>query len=72
MTPGRRITVELDMEALEKARRILGTRTIRETVDAALREVVRSAALRRAADAVRVGGGLALPGEVARLRKPRT
>lgn len=69
---GHKTTVELDMEVLERARAVLGTTTIRDTLDAALREVDRFGALRRAADAVLEGGHrLATPGEVTRLRKPR-
>lgn len=51
-----RTTVELDMHALRRARDVLGTSTIRETIDRALHEVDRFAALRRAADTIRSGG----------------
>jgi hypothetical protein len=38
-------TVDIDMEKLDKVREILGTASIRETISAALREVIRVAAL---------------------------
>ena len=52
-----RTTIELDVDALEQARELLGTTTIKGTVTEALREVVRMAKLKKAADLVR-GGGL--------------
>jgi Arc/MetJ family transcription regulator len=39
-------SVEIDMEKLNKARAILGTESIRETINAAFREVIRIAAVR--------------------------
>ncbi len=53
---GQRTTLVLDREELENARRALGTRTARDTVNQALREVNRQAGLRRAAGLVRQGG----------------
>jgi Arc/MetJ family transcription regulator len=50
-----RTSIDLDLDALERAQRILGTTTIRDTVDKALREVDRVAALRRAADLILEG-----------------
>lgn len=44
------------MVELERAKHVLGTKTKRETVNRALREVNRMAALRRAADLIRAGG----------------
>ncbi len=44
------------MVELEQAKHVLGTKTKRETVNRALREVNRMAALRRAADLIRAGG----------------
>lgn len=38
--------VEIDMEKLNKVRGILGTASVGETIDAALREVIRAAAAR--------------------------
>ena len=56
-TDTHRTTIELDVDALEQARELLGTTTIKDTVTEALREVVRLAKLKKAADLVR-GGGL--------------
>jgi predicted O-methyltransferase YrrM len=52
-----RTTIDIDVEAFERAREVLGTRGYRDTIDRALREVDRREALRRAAALVR-GGGL--------------
>jgi Arc/MetJ family transcription regulator len=43
---GHRTLVEIDPELLDSAKDILGTATIKETVDRALREVVRTKAIR--------------------------
>jgi Arc/MetJ family transcription regulator len=43
----KRTTLDIDEEMLDKAREILGTRGIRDTVDEALREIVRREAGRR-------------------------
>jgi Arc/MetJ family transcription regulator len=43
----RRTTLDLDEDMLAKAREILGTRGIKDTVDEALREIVRREAGRR-------------------------
>jgi len=43
---GHRTLVEIDPELLDSAKDILGTTTIKETVDRALREVVRTRAIR--------------------------
>ena len=48
-------TVELDVDALREAERNLGTRGFKETVNRALNEVNRQAALTRAAERVRAG-----------------
>jgi hypothetical protein len=48
-------TVEIDVEELERARETLHTQGIKETVNAALREVNRKAALERAAAYVLAG-----------------
>lgn len=67
-----RTTIELDAEALEEARRILGTSTYRQTVNEALRAVGRSDRLRRGAAAIRSGRlGLITPEELAEQRRPR-
>ncbi len=71
-TSTQRTTVELDPEALARARIVLGTTTIRETIDRALHEVERYHALRRGADLIRAGGlDIATPEDLAKLRKPR-
>lgn len=67
-----RTTVDLDMEALSRAQDILGTRTIRDTIDRALREVDRVAALRRGADLILAGDpDFVTPEELAELRRNR-
>jgi Arc/MetJ family transcription regulator len=43
----RRTTLDIDEDMLAKARQVLGTRGIKDTVDEALREVVRAEAGRR-------------------------
>ncbi|HEV3046095.1 MAG TPA: type II toxin-antitoxin system VapB family antitoxin [Solirubrobacteraceae bacterium] len=43
----RRTTLDIDEDMLSKAREILGTRGVKDTVDEALREVVRMEAGRR-------------------------
>jgi Arc/MetJ family transcription regulator len=65
-----RTTIDLDLDLLEEARELLGTTTIRETVDKALRDVRRRAALRRLADRVREGKlGAPTPDELAEMRR---
>ena len=39
-------SVEIDQDKLNRAREILGTTSIRDTIDAAFREVIRVAAVR--------------------------
>jgi Arc/MetJ family transcription regulator len=39
-------SVDIDMDKLDRAREILGTATIRDTIDAAFREVIRVSAVR--------------------------
>ena len=51
-----RTTVDIDVEAFEEARKLLGTNGYRDTVNSALKEVARLAKLRRAADLVPQGG----------------
>jgi Arc/MetJ family transcription regulator len=60
-----RTTVEIDVEALSSARAALGTKTIKQTVNGALREVGRREALRRAARYV-LDGKLHVPDELPR------
>ena len=56
----RKTTLEIDDEVLEDARRILGTRGIKDTVDAALREVRVQDARRRLIEQLRSLDGLDL------------
>lgn len=67
-----RTTIEIDRDAFDEARRELGTRGYRDTVNGALRDVVRRAALRRGAELIRSGDfDVATPEDLAELRKPR-
>jgi Arc/MetJ family transcription regulator len=65
-------TVDVDRELANEAAEILGTTTLKETVNAALGEVVRSERLCELAEAVR-NGTLAVPTveEDRRLREPK-
>ena len=49
MAPRRKTTVELDLDALAAAEAALGTKGIKQTIDVALREAARQAALQRGA-----------------------
>jgi len=67
-----RTTVDVDVDAYNEARRALGTRGYRDTINEALREVTRVHALRRGADLIRQGGlNLVTPDELTELRKTR-
>lgn len=55
-----RTTVDIEIEAFEEARRLLGTTGYRDTVNKAMSELVRLHKLRRLADLIRNGE---LPGE---------
>jgi hypothetical protein len=62
----------INHEKEAKARAILGTKTLAQTVDAALEEVIAAAARRRIMDRIRRDGGIGpTPAEVRRLRHPR-
>lgn len=65
-------TIEVDRKLASEAARILGATTLRGTVDAALREVVRSRLRNELADALRAGM-LTLPSieDVERSKAPR-
>ena len=56
-------SVEIDENLLEQARRLLGTSSIEETIDAALREVLRSDARRQEIKALAEMDGLDLANE---------
>jgi hypothetical protein len=67
-----RTTVELDMGRVRRVQEMLGTKTMRETIDKALHEVERYEALRRGADVIRKGGlDIARPEDLPGLRKVR-
>jgi Arc/MetJ family transcription regulator len=64
-------TIDVDRKAADSAARILGTGSLRETVNAALREVVSAANRRRLADRIRRGElRVPTPEELARIREP--
>ena len=61
----------IDRQKLAAAREVLGTKTLAETVDAALGEVVRLAARRRIMERIVRDGGIGpTPEELRRLREP--
>ena len=65
-------SIDVDREAANAAAALLGTRTLRETVNAALREVVATAGRRELSRLVRSGElPVPTPEELARLREPR-
>jgi Arc/MetJ family transcription regulator len=67
-----RTTLELDLAELNRAKTTLGTKTTRETVNQALREVNRQADLRAAAALVRAGGlDIVRPEDLPDLRRGR-
>jgi hypothetical protein len=62
----------IDRAKAEKVRKVLGTKTLAGTVDAALDEVLALDARRRLLDRIRRDGGIGpSPEEVRRLRAPR-
>jgi hypothetical protein len=66
----RRTTVDLDLTELDAAKKTLGTRTARDTINTALRQVNRQARLARAAALVANGGlDIVSPEELAALRQ---
>jgi Arc/MetJ family transcription regulator len=72
-TKRHRTTIELDPVELNRAKRTLGTKTTRDTVNRALREVNRQADLRAAAALVRAGGlAVVQPEDLPELRRSRT
>jgi Arc/MetJ family transcription regulator len=67
-----RTTVDIEVDAFEEAREVLGTSGYRDTVNGALREVARLARLRHAADLIRAGKAPGpTPEELEELRRPR-
>lgn len=72
-TRTKRTTLEIDLVELQGAKTALGTKTARETVNRALHEVNRQAALRRAAALVRAGGlDIVQPDDLPELRRTRS
>lgn len=65
-------TIDVDREAAREAADLLGTRTLKETVNRSLREIVRAEHRRRLAEEI-LAGTLPVPSleEVARLREPK-
>lgn len=62
----------IDRKKAAEAQRILGTKTLAQTVDASLEEVIRLAARRRLMERIRRDGGIGPgPEELRRLRDPR-
>jgi Arc/MetJ family transcription regulator len=67
-----RTTVDLDVDAYERARRALGTRGYKDTVNEALNAVDRASRLRRGAELIRAGGlNIVTPEDLEGLRRPR-
>jgi Arc/MetJ family transcription regulator len=65
-------TIDIDKNLAAEAAEILGTRTLKATVDAALREVVGEELRRRLAERVRSGTlPVPTPEEYRKLREPR-
>lgn len=66
----KRTTIDLDMNAVDDAMEILGTSSIRETVDVALREVARRKKLRELAELIRQGKlGAPTPEQLVEMRR---
>ena len=68
-----RTSLRIDREKAAEARAILGTRTLVDTVDAALDEVIALAARRRIMDRIRKSAERGIgptPAELRRLRRP--
>lgn len=69
----KRTTVDLDMDELKRAKETLGTGTTRDTINTALREINRRAALARAAALIEQGLlEIVEPEELAALRQARS
>jgi Arc/MetJ family transcription regulator len=67
-----RTTIDVDRHAAEEAAKVLQTQSLKDTVNAALCEVLAAARRRRLAERVRSGALTApTPAELGRLRAPR-
>ena len=65
-------SIDIDREAAAEAAAVLGTKTLRDTVDAALREVVSAELRRQLAEDVLAGMlSVPTPEEVARSKAPK-
>lgn len=65
-------TIDIDRAAADEAAEILGTKTLKDTVDAALREVVSAELRRQLAEEVLAGMlSVPTPEEVARSKAPK-
>jgi hypothetical protein len=65
-------TIDVDREAAEEAAEVLGTKSLKATVNAALREVVRTQRRLELARKVRAGTlSVPTPEELAELRAPK-
>ena len=71
ISPLDKTSLRIDRKKIAEAKKLLGTRTIADTVDAALDEVIALAARRRVLERIRKDGGLGPgPEELRRLRTP--
>jgi hypothetical protein len=69
ISPLDKTSLRIDRRKVAEARRLLGTETIADTVDAALDEVINLARRRRVMERIRKRGGLGpAPEELRRLR----
>lgn len=65
----RRTTIEVDEDLLAKAQTVLGTTGLKDTVDAALDEVVRAHLRKRLAERIKTRRGIDLSPKVLRASK---
>jgi len=66
----RRTSIEIDDEKLGRVQGVLGTSGLRDTVEAAFDEVLRSALRRRLADRLRTGEGIDRGADVLAASRP--
>ena len=72
ISPKDKTSMVIDRQKVAEVRQILGTKSLAETVDAALDEVIALAARRRLMERIRRDGGIGPgPAELRRLRRPR-
>ena len=69
-----RTTVDIELDVFQEARALLGTTGYRDTINSAMREIVRLHKLRLLADRIRAGEltGFPTPEELQELRHRRT